>query len=191
MSMKNPLTPSGIEPATFRFVAQPTTVLPRSPGHVKLSEFTILEHSNKTIHMTPILPSRIYWRVDIPKNKLSSCCEWRLVCEPVKRGLSQHHCRNLTCGTAGLHLLNAVQTKLLSHVGLSACVTFYYTSAESTDVYLFLSRVSLVYVCKSRFILNSCSVPCVFVEKSNVPIIKITRPYCLARICYIVQNLAP
>jgi len=33
--MKNPLTPAGIEPATFRFVAQHlnlTTVLPQSPG---------------------------------------------------------------------------------------------------------------------------------------------------------------
>jgi hypothetical protein len=28
MSMKNPLTPAGIEPATFRFVAQHTIMLP-------------------------------------------------------------------------------------------------------------------------------------------------------------------
>ena len=50
---------------------------------------------------------------------------------------------------------------------------------------------SLVYIRISQFILNSCSMPCVYVEKSNVPLIKITCPYCLARLRYIVQNLAP
>jgi len=87
-----------------------------------LSEFTLLKHSHNTIHVTAILQSRIYARIVIPKNKLTSCCESRLVCELVNRGFSQHHCRNLTRGIEGLHLLNAVPTKLLSHIRLSACV---------------------------------------------------------------------
>jgi hypothetical protein len=96
----------------------------RQTVHVKLYEFIILKQSDNTIHVTPILPSRIYARIDIPKNKLTSYCESRLVCELVNRGLSQHYCRNLTRGTAGLHLLNAVHTKLLSHIRLPACVQF-------------------------------------------------------------------
>jgi hypothetical protein len=71
------------------------------------------------MHVTPILPARICGRIDILKYKRAFYCESRLVCELVNRGLSQRHCRKLTRGTAGLHLLNAVKTKILSRISLA------------------------------------------------------------------------
>jgi len=53
--MKNPLTPAGIEPATFRFVAQHlnlTTVLPRSSAlHSTHLLSCVALHYSKRLHL--------------------------------------------------------------------------------------------------------------------------------------------
>ena len=60
MSMKNPMTPAGIEPTTFRFVAQHSTltiVLPRVHlvgfYDTNISQCAVLRMSNVTVSYDP------------------------------------------------------------------------------------------------------------------------------------------
>ena len=49
MSMKNPLTPAGIEPATFRFVAQHINLCATAVPHIKLVLLHFFKHSRHIV----------------------------------------------------------------------------------------------------------------------------------------------
>ena len=145
---------------------------------------------------------RCLWYLVLWFSSCQYCVELRVMCPgcSLQTGhitLSSTPCRQLENQgpntTGSNHLYNILELLMMGIMVPETC----WASNKFCNKNSFVASswhfilFSLVYIRISQFILNSCSMPCVYVEKSNVPLIKITCPYCLARLRYIVQNLAP
>jgi hypothetical protein len=134
----------------------------------------------------------IHVRLNIPKNRRSSHCESRLVRELVNRGLSLHNSRHFTHRTVwACTCWTLLKRNFFRTQDSLPAFSFFYTSVESADLYLFLSHVTLNSICKFKFILSIGRIPCMYVAKSNVPRIRITRPYWQDTVCSITYFLVP